>query len=635
MYLLSHKIYLDIKNTITMKYFIILLCTISSLCITAQDNQKITLGYTTGDLDNSIKMGPNMSLFIKGAIELPESMLEKYKGNYISEINLAVAEDLSEQYNFIFISKDLYSEPLYIQKVEYIGKGWNNIKLEEPVKIDGDKLYAGFQYKSSGEIISFDGEEDNNMANWLATYQTENESYAWLHQGGGAHNLQIVITGDQLPQNDTRLVSASFPKYVPLGESINTIIFVQNNGASDINSLDISLDFGNKGTVNKTINDLVIRNGETAKIPVSDIAFESPGITNCSITIDKVNNEEDIFPDDNVYTIKNIICKKDYVTRNVLAEQFSTENCMNCPNATRTINRTTRYIDNIIKIVHHSGFYTDELTIPQSEAYLFLYGHSPSTPAIMIDRKNFSQYGADNSDGPVFGIDNNLKNILTQEINTPAYISVNIDNKYDKESRQLSVQVYGEVPSEDISKLPGNDIRLNIFITEDSIKGLQMDIDGMIETYHMNSIRQTVTDTWGDYMDLSGFSYKSKEYTLEIPEEWNENNLAIIAFIANYNETDPNDCNILNGNSAKLDYGTESSVESAGENEYVVYDNDNKVIYFPEGYDSIVIYNIAGTAVYSGKEKSGNVNIENLDNGLYIVCMTKSQKTFTKKIIKR
>lgn len=617
-----------------MRYFTIWLLTIVSLCLTAGNIQKVTLGYTTGDLENSIKVGSNMSLFIKGAIEFPETTLEKYKGNYISEVSFAVAEDLSEQYNFIFITKDLYSEPIYKQQIDKINKGWNHIKLEKQIEIDGEKLYVGFQYKSSGKIISLDGEENNNLANWLATYQTENEDYGWVHQDGGAHNIQITITGNQLPQNDIKLISVNLPKYVPLDDYIPTTVYIQNNGASDINSLDISFDFGKLGTITKTIEGLNIKNNEITGIPINDIILKSIGVTNCEITIDKINNENDLFPQDNSLTIKNIICKQEYTIRNVITEQFSTDKCSNCPDATKTINRITRYSDNIIKVVHHSGFLTDDLTIPQSQEYLFLYGRSPSTPAIMVDRKNFSQYGANNTEGPVFGIDNNLKNILNQEMNTPAYISVNIDHQYDIANRSLSLKVYGNIPSKDLSKLPGDDIRLNIFITEDSIYGYQNDIDGPIKTYHMNSIRGTITETWGDFIDLSEYKYQSKEYTYTIPDNWNEKNIKIVAFIANYNDKDPNDCNILNGYSTKLDTKGSTAIKTISNEDYIIFNNRSNEICFPEEYDKIIIYNIDGTMIYNSNKPATILNIENWENGVYVISLIKSNHKITRKIFK-
>ena len=153
--------------------------------------------------------------------------MQRLKGNRITDIRLAIGDKLKEQENDIFITKNLKEKPIYTQNVDRLEVGWNEITLNTPFEITGEELFIGFSYIAQGDVTSLDGGTDNNYADWLSIAQSANEERSWGHQGGGCLNLQAIVKGDNLPQNDASLFSISAKKYAAPGKAfpIDMIIY--------------------------------------------------------------------------------------------------------------------------------------------------------------------------------------------------------------------------------------------------------------------------------------------------------------------------------------------------------------------------------------------------------------------------
>ena len=184
------------------------------MCASADEgdvSRQMRLGYTAGNM--GLSLGYMTKLVVKGAIELEPSKLEAISGSSITSLRIAVGNKLTCQNNYVFITDDLYGEPLYRQDVAEFHYGWNEVALDVPFEIDGRRLFVGYRYESEGETLSLDGEKDNDLANWISISQTSEEGGSWEHQGGGALNIQAVVEGDNLPQNDIAIDRHSIVKY--------------------------------------------------------------------------------------------------------------------------------------------------------------------------------------------------------------------------------------------------------------------------------------------------------------------------------------------------------------------------------------------------------------------------------------
>lgn len=233
--------------------------------------------------------------------------------------------------------------------------------------------------------------------------------------------------------------------------------------------------------------------------------------------------------------------------RRVLLEVFSTEKCNQCPLAHNNINRIFGDGgDSIVMMGHHAGFYTDGLTIPESLDYEWFYTPNRGlfAPAAMMNRV----YDPDNtsdtfSDGvPVFDGSSarKLQSAYASAMAMPLFVKLELSTAYDAESRKLDITVNTSL----LRRLPNAaHLRMNVFLTEDSIFSKTQ--SGAIGSYyHRHSARQCLTGTWGESIDLN--QPVTCSYSTEIPVDWNEQHMEVIAFVSGYDAQDRNNCQIYN-----------------------------------------------------------------------------------------
>lgn len=241
------------------------------------------------------------------------------------------------------------------------------------------------------------------------------------------------------------------------------------------------------------------------------------------------------------------------VQRRVLMEIFSTERCNNCPQAHKNIERIFGDGgDSIIYLGHHAGFYTDGFSLEESIDYEWFYTPDRGTyaPAAMMDRTCGSDILPDVfSDGvPVF---NGAKASCLQPAyemaaETPAYAKVHAETEFDQVNRELSILVSGAL----LRELPMvNDLRLNLFLTEDSIF-TQTQSGSIGSYYHRHLARHCFTSSWGESVEMEGEFMRS--YAISLPQEWNEQRIQVVAFVTNYNPEDRNNCQVLNATAAPI-----------------------------------------------------------------------------------
>lgn len=626
------------NRTIALIY-VLMICTVPSYCNESKAKQ-MKIGYTQGDL--CLSLGTERRFIIQGAIQFPGSYMTRLKGNKIVKVRIGIGDSLTEQINSIFITNKLDGEPFYTQTVSQFTPGWNEVALTTPLEITGEELFIGYRYITSGSTLSFDAGDNNDLANWISCGDPE-ESLTWYHQQDcGSLNIQAIIEGNNLPQNDAAIYSVTSKKYAQADHQYPVEFLVRNMGAGNIKSLAITYTFDGMEPVSRTIDDLCIKSNDIGLVCLDDASIREAGIYDLHLTIDKVNGKVDESDSDNQKTINNIVCKDEYTRRKVLLEQFSTAKCNNCPHAHVLLEKNLKYRKgDVIWLIHHSGFYTDDLTIDESKSYVYFYNSTSGyAPAAMLDRTNLAQFGALNGDyqstsGPVFNTESNLiPKLLDQRVNSPALITVNLENKFDTADRLLTVSVSGELPGGNADRLKGNDIRLNIYLVEDSIPGIQSGIEG---TYiHNHVIRKALTNVWGDKIAFNNEKYSSREYTFTIPEEWKEKKTRIIAFVANSDSSNPNNAQIYNAEEVELiPKQGDTSVKSEKDcYDIEIYQNTEELC-IKGNYKSAVIYNLTGNTVQSVSKPEANLSIATFEKGLYFIKFDLDQTSIVKKFLKR
>lgn len=166
-----------------------------------------------------------------------------------------------------------------------------------------------------------------------------------------------------------------------------------------------------------------------------------------------------------------------------------------------------------------------DFRITEGEEITEYIGHPLAYPSAVINRKDF-----DGGDYFLPKMKSFWVGFIDQEIGLQPKISVTISKNYDSLTRELSVQVSGEAQFDIIG-----DLKLNILITENNIVDSQLVPDvGVVEDYvHNHVLRTTMTESIGDNLAvnlMNGETYE-KNYSMILPEEWDESNCEVIAFV--------------------------------------------------------------------------------------------------------
>lgn len=226
-----------------------------------------------------------------------------------------------------------------------------------------------------------------------------------------------------------------------------------------------------------------------------------------------------------------IYVKPAEVGRAILIEDFTGQKCINCPTGTEIINGIvdTYGEDNVIAVGIHSG-------------PLGFAGNS-KTPGLMTDTGNeyYTRWDKENKMGQPWVIFNrktspdshynNWAAMVGTIISEKANLSVKIANAYDAATRTLTTTVEADGVNGTVNG------KLQVWIVEDGVKALQMMPDGKPnkEYMHNHVFRAAVNGTWGEDVTVKEGETTTMKYSYKLPEAWNADNIAVVAFVYNDN----------------------------------------------------------------------------------------------------
>ncbi|MDE6629012.1 MAG: Omp28 family outer membrane lipoprotein [Muribaculaceae bacterium] len=215
------------------------------------------------------------------------------------------------------------------------------------------------------------------------------------------------------------------------------------------------------------------------------------------------------------------------VRRNVLLEDFTGQNCRNCPDAHKVIESLEAlYGENIIAVSIHGG----NFAIPVADSWIswgYIGLASPEGIAYN-DAKGLTSWPAGEIDRSGTTLEHDKwSDAVRSRIERPAQADIDITAAVADGLITVTTAV---TPREDYS---GN---LQLWVTESGIIASQNDNGTEIPAYvHNNVLRAAVNGTWGE--PLSGKAGQTVTVTHTIPlrhndqEQWNPSSLSIVGFV--------------------------------------------------------------------------------------------------------
>lgn len=608
-----------IKKIFLSIYFSLIVISLYSQDQTA--DEFIRLGYCA---DKAVSFGgaTNETGHCGAAIHLPESTMGLYKGNQITSLKFMIGEKNAEDFK-LFITTDLNKESYdYVQEVtQYTSNRWNEIVLNQPYDIDGKAIYIGFELVKTGYVLLF-----------TETYE-KGEQYAWLNDKWEksdniyAPAIYGVVRGEHLPRYNADLMSTKISRYTDSKTPVICSGNIRNKALETIKSLTFSYLLNGKesGTVLADGLDIPYRQDANFEIELPALP---EGNTDIVCTVTALNNgQTDVDMTNNTSKVHTVICSDHFVQRTALLEVYSTEKCPNCPKAHTYLEEALKDNDQVIEIVHHSGFYTDKFTIPASIEYEWFFGEKGlGAPSFMLDRTCFDEELPEvYKNTPVNGVSSTtFEKTLNTALKVPAFASVNLTLNAVNNSRNVNIRVEGE---ELLSTDNDSNHRLFIYLTEDNIVSDTQSSGGR-GYVHTALLRRCITDTWGDTITLrQGYE---KEYSIEIPDTLNIENLHVVATVGNVDKKDVTNCRIYNAATAEVKSVTTGISRST--EMHPSFELCGNTLILSSDCQNINVYSCDGILRKNGKN-CRSLSLEGLNRGTYIVRIQNEISVSVSKIV--
>jgi len=370
---------------------------------------------------------------------------------------------------------------IYTQKVENVDVGWNVVTLESPYTITGDSIFIGIEYTAGTNVfpigfLQYDisrsnrPEVESGSALMYGPYG-ENNEYMWSEENE-CWAMQCILESENLPLYDIHITSIKYnDDYIPYyfkagdGKRLQFTLWLKNWGKNFIgDNFHIKAEIDNQQIEGDYYGEALEGPYAYYKVYSFNLPTTLPaGIHTLKLSIDEINGEKPLFPDDDSRTYKLRVYSEGLKRQKILMENITSTWCHDALNTNKQQDLILEKNDDIALVNLHCS---DVLTSKASEEYFKRYN---GVIGLILDANRW----------------------------------------YSASTESL------------------------VYLTEDNLVAPQY--DELNSTYianyvHKGILQASASTLWGDDIVWNGDHYKMK-YTIRLENEWNIDNMHIIAFI--------------------------------------------------------------------------------------------------------
>ncbi len=473
------------------------------------------------------------------AVRLDASKLARYAGNGIKTVRVSLpATKLFVDSVVVWVRSSLDGDNLSQGKItrfadDYpnLSEGWNEVELAKPVDLTEatEELYMGYTYYQRTKVCATRWAKREDAA---GSFVKLGGDAAWQEEKGYDIAIEAGIDGSAMPVNDVWLMGARGLISDDGTRRIEARLY--NRGQQQATSLHFKME----GT---QYSSSTLQYAEIAPDCLDTIVFDIKGAealtvnSKLNLELDEVNGKADAYPDDNKAS-----CIFNYL-RIVLIEEFTTEQCPNCPRAAEYLHELLESSDvmmNMAVVCHHSGYHTDSFTTQTDLDYEWFYNAGGATyaPALMYNRMSL---GNSPLTGP-FG-----KDVIAQYVksiaNKESSLALVAEAAVSDDNATMTVTVKGKR----LQAYGNTDQRITVFLTEDNVLSVDGQAGSGTDTYYHQHVMRRINATWGESLTWKGDDF---EYTctFTVDPAWKPSDLKVVASVGDYDSTSPNNCQIEN-----------------------------------------------------------------------------------------
>lgn len=482
---------------------------------------------------------------------MPRSKMRKFTSSKIVGVRVAVLDMIDAK---VFLKQEINTEIL-VSKEATLYPGWNEVYFDEPFDIAEKSLCFGYEHqvKSSGAELpqyvatyAVDGQKETAGSDGFYWQVNEKSPESFAKKFGNLMVQLIVSNPPSFTQNQAKLNYLIMPDVKDADGTSSFKVALQNIGSNPIE----------KYTLTYKINDAVVGdvevNGKLDEqterlLTVKGVKAEKGDVL--AINIKSVNGID--FADETGLKGTFDMAEKSF-PKKVLLEHFTTEKCGNCPGRDKILHGIieSRYEGDFVWAAHHVGFYTDFLTLKDSEDLLFMYGEDGTfCPAMSLNRKSLFEDMA----FPVISIpvdEEFLEMMLIASLDVPAPLGITVKASYNKDTNEITAEVFGEIEPNDVK---AEDCVLNVWVLEDNIKPeRQAGVKEGEEFHHNNAVRYMNNGAGGTFLTVGSDDKFSEKVVIPYNDDWNFDNVRVIAFVSRPIDDPNNDIRVYNSDEVKL-----------------------------------------------------------------------------------
>lgn len=293
----------------------------------AQEDGYLLFGYCQ-DYD----YGLGQAGTIQAAIEIPAETAEKFAGAKVTGMRIGFGAATKNDVT-LFLSQNLRGNPSYTQEVTLEKQnGWNTVIFDTPYEITDRTFYAGYWYAGckQGEYpIGVDGELTSiTLGDYIAVGNN------WEHVGAMFGNMciQIMIEGDNLPENAVAVTDLSLPFIVKPEEEFTASARIINQGTKAVREItpQVYIDGEPVEEIQVEITPPTLSPGSSGLLTVKGLsAYSESSNLELKVSVTSVNGTPDDSPEDNT-AIGHLAVTKQTYSRNMVVEEWTGAWCGFC-----------------------------------------------------------------------------------------------------------------------------------------------------------------------------------------------------------------------------------------------------------------------------------------------------------------
>lgn len=503
------------------------------LAVTGKAQETVNLGYCAGEVNTKGTVTTEGKKWVSGAIFLPSDMLAPYAGGKMIAVRAGLSSKINVDSLVVWVRNELdgvnlTADTITLKTTPSIVKGWNEVTLTTQLDINADNgLYVGYSYRQKAKTgaLSVTG---SMVAN--AFFAKLDEDGEWQDMSSsGILSVEAVVEGNK-PDYDLGLLSANADPYKDAAYNIITAT-VSNNGSYTVNGFTLETKYENSDEIYSNHIDMQIGPGEkkdfTYNIPSQDMGV----VGNVCISINELDDATDEISSNNTITAKIVMVKK------VFIEKFTTERCSNCPRVAgylKNVLNMEKYKNRAVAVCHHSGFYTDWLTLPCDAEYLALFGGGSFAPAMGFDRYPMFYNNVGRYDILISPNQETIERSIDARLEEQANTSIIISLTFDESTQTLGVNVNGTR-----QRVAQNDMYLTVYLVENNIMPKAQ--SGMESGFMHQHVVRLYNSTWGDLIAWDGDKF-TNHYDFTIDSSWKPSDMQVVAVVGAYDKDNYLNC---------------------------------------------------------------------------------------------